>query len=1484
MPDSSPIPQHLILRWKDLVNSLLEVLSASAVRLVRLGKDGDIALASAGAALAHPITRDGLEEELLHRSEDRFDGAHQFVLAITGPDGARFGALEIISHAPAGFSDLHLRLARQLRAAVEDQLALHRVSELSQNQPSENAAPAPADPGASADAPAIVHPPVQVTELRFRQLVESSMDDYFIHDESGRFIDVNEHACTSLGYTREELLELSVPDISCELVDGELDDNLETASRAGSSVKFSARHRRKDGTSFPVEVMVTAQIIGGQRYFLGMARDITEQAAAKKALVDLNAELEERVTQRTSALRFTTMQLRAIMDNVPDALSLTDAEGRFLLVNPMACSLLQSEPEFIVGRTIGELLDPETAQRIRSTVAEVITSGEASTTEELLAVAGQERVLLTTRTPLKDESGTVIGLVTLSRDITERNLAEMELRVERERLTLAADVSGLAVLDYHPCNGSLISNDELQRFFKIPSDEITLDRLVAAVHPDDRALFRAILEGTAGDIPTEQTNLRLLAGGDRQCWFTAASRVISTGSYDEDGTRVLTVIYDVTETNNAAIALRQSYASLQRAERLARVGSWTIDPETEMLYLSDTLCEMNQIPNGSALSVADLAQATTPEDFARLHRAIRNCLENGTPYMVDVLHFTPDGGRFSAEVRGEPVYDANGKLTMISGTLQDVSLREAARIQMAAIADSLPNGAIYRIDFLSPEIGLSGDAATETEMVLSYISAGIEPLIGYSADAVAANPSLLVRSVHPEDRDRYLEASRLATLAQTNFECDFRVIRPDGTTAWLQVRSAPRLHEGGRVWDGIILDVTRAYETAEALRHAKEAAEAAERAKADFLATMSHEIRTPMNAVIGMTRLAMQTDLSPRQQNYLEKIDTSARVLLGIINDILDFSRIEAGAIDLEDIDFTLESVLETLSNATSLKAEEKGLEVIYAIAPEVARTMRGDPLRLGQILINLVGNAVKFTQKGEILVSVDTAGGTNPQDPRLLRFSVRDTGIGLEPEQMSMLFRPFAQADNRTARRFGGTGLGLSISKKLVDLMGGEISVESRKGEGSTFSFTIALNMTLSPKQRLAQAFQDKRALIVDDIATSRETLSAMIAQFGVTAQTASSGPEALAILHDAAARGKAFDVVLMDWRMPGMDGVETARHIRSDKFLRDTPAVLMVTAHAGEEIIRNVDTLELQGLLIKPVTESVLFNAIQPIFDSRQLKVVPANEILVSHQRHPAILRGSRVLVVDDNLFNLEVATDFLELAGVHVTTAESGFEALDQLEAKRFDAVLMDMQMPEMDGLETTKRIREIQSLRDLPVIALTAQARVEDREATLLVGMAAHLTKPIDESLLYSTLASVLDGQMTPMQLAAPEPEPEIATPAIDLAKALERVRGDRQRLDRMLDLFLRDFAECPNQLRDALEAKDAKALGAVAHRVRGVAGYFGADQMFKHAETLELAIYNGETEDLKIHTGKLVASLEAVLVTCRRALDDAESLSRDPVGG
>ena len=1061
---------------------------------------------------------------------------------------------------------------------------------------------------------------------------------------------------------------------------------------------------------FPVEVQISCHLIDGKKIFLGLVRDTTEQVEARR-------KLEERVSERTRELKETAKQLQAVMDNAADAITLTDSRGQILLANRAAETLLK-----LIAAGDGP------AVQLAVHAREVLAEGEPRTVVERLEIDGSERLMLTTYSPRRDESDRVIGLVTLSRDITEREQAER--------------------------------------------------------------------------------------------------------------------------------ALQHSYQSLQRAERLARIGSWTLDLASGSFQSSEMMAQMNGVPPGREVTLPDLQKMMSSEDFNRLGGAIQDCIETGNPYVVNVEHFHPHGGGFAAEIRGQALYDDSGAIHAITGTVQDVSEREAAYAQMSAIADSLPRGAIYRIDYLAPELGRDGAEVTSVEMTMSYISAGIEQLIGISAEAMMENPGHLIAAIHPDDLERYLSTSRAATLAQANFECDFRVRRPDDRTVWLQVRSAPRQTEEGRIWDGIILDVTNAYETAEALRRAKEDAEAAERAKSDFLATMSHEIRTPMNSVIGMTRLSLQTELSPRQRNYLEKIDTSAKALLGIINDILDFSKIEAGGLELEETEFTLESVLDTVSNATSLKAEEKGLEMVYSVSSAVPRQLRGDPLRLGQVLINLVGNAVKFTEKGEITIAVDMAPPRG-EGPPLLRFAVRDTGIGLDAEQMGALFRPFAQADSRTARKFGGTGLGLSISKQLVGLMGGEIGVESRLGQGSIFTFTVALGAAGS-SQIPGYRFHGKRALIVDDVATAREALSEMIALFDVSAEMAASGPEALAMLHEAAASGRPFDLVLMDWRMPGMDGLETARLIRNDRTLFTTPAVLMVTAHAREEILGHLDMLDLQGLLIKPVTESMLFNAIQHVFAQGNDGAEGAS--VIPEQEYPTIIRGKKVLVVDDNLFNLEVAGDFLELAGVEVTTASSGFAALEVLGRQQFDVVLMDMQMPEMDGLETTRRIRENPAWRNLPVIALTAQARMEDREATLQVGMTGHLTKPIDERLMYATIAKVLEeAGRTP------------AVPVIDLDYTLGRVRGDHNRMRKMLELFLRDFSECPDQLQAGIAARDAAALGRVAHRVRGTAGYFAATRLAADAEELELTAEEGWQDHLADIASRLRDSLLAVLAACDAAV-------------
>ncbi|VDC25188.1 response regulator [Pseudogemmobacter humi] len=925
----------------------------------------------------------------------------------------------------------------------------------------------------------------------------------------------------------------------------------------------------------------------------------------------------------------------------------------------------------------------------------------------------------------------------------------------------------------------------------------------------------------------------------------------------------------LTESRAAEETARESLRALEWAERLARIGSWTYDPARSSLSASAMMSEMNGADPGREITLEDLRRMMPPEDFARVGEANRRCLETGEPYTVDIAHYRPSGGSFSAEVRGQAIRGADGRIAAISGTVQDVSEREEARAQLGAIVDSLPNGAIYRIDYLAPGIGLDGNEITTEEMRVSYVSAGVERLVGYPAEAIMENPGLLMRAVHPDDRERYLAASRQATLDQTNFECDFRVVRPDGSLRWLQIRSAPRALGCGRVWDGIILDVTQAYETAEALRIAKENAEAAERAKADFLATMSHEIRTPMNSVIGMTRLALQTEPDPRQRNYLEKINDSANVLLGIITDILDYSRIEAGGMTLESAVFRLESVLETVSSVTALRAEEKGLELTFDIASGVCGLWRGDSLRLAQVLTNLVGNAVKFTEKGDVVVSVSVQPGGAGEGERLL-FAVRDTGIGMTGAQIAGLFRPFSQAGADTARKYGGTGLGLAISRRIVELMGGRIWVESTPGLGSTFFFTAELDRAgPEPASRISEGLKDRRVLIVDDNEAARKMLADMVTGFGMRALTASGGEEALYLLHGAEAGGQPFDIVLSDWRMPGMDGLELARRIREDARLLNLPAVLMVTAYGQQLVLSEAGDIRLQGVVLKPVTRSMVFSTLSGV-----LAVAPGAGARMPLRRIGGdgdlirALAGRRVLVVDDNALNREVAREFLELAGMLVVTASDGREAILRMEEAAFGVVLMDVHMPGMNGLEAIREIRRRPEWASLPVIALTARARVEDQRESLAAGMTAHLTKPLDEQALYRLLAELVG------QGAAPP----AYTP--DLPQLLRRFGGSRERLLRFVDGFLRDFGDMEARFAALMAGGDLAKIADFAHRVRGVVGYLEADAMFALSGHVEEAARRGDGARVEA----LAPGLRRLMAECLAHLHRFRADMAPPEGG
>lgn len=867
------------------------------------------------------------------------------------------------------------------------------------------------------------------------------------------------------------------------------------------------------------------------------------------------------------------------------------------------------------------------------------------------------------------------------------------------------------------------------------------------------------------------------------------------------------------------------------------------------------------------LTIDSLQQLMTPDSFKKVSKALAQCMNGGEPFTIYADHYRTDGSEFAAHVRGQAMRNENGEIIGLAGTVQDISEREEARAQLEALADNVPNSAIYRF-------GQDAD----NEYRFAYLSAGISQLSGISAEAIMADKRAFLAVLHKDDFYDYLGTIDHALTNRIPFDHAFRIHNPEGGISWMYSRAVPRLKPDGRhEWNGIIRDITDERAAAEVLKEAKSAAEAAGRAKSDFLATMSHEIRTPMNSIIGMTRLMLQSDPDEKQRNYLQKVDASAKNLLTIINDILDFSKIEAGNLELEHTDFSIDSVLEMVSNATALRAEEKGLEIIYAMDASVPRFINGDPLRLSQILINLVGNAIKFTQEGEILISAYC-------QEKQLHFAVSDTGIGLDTAQIEGLFRPFTQADSRTSRRYGGTGLGLSICKQLVEKMGGTIGVDSKPGAGSRFYFHCQFDPadeSLDENSAL-HSLRGKRVLIVDDNASARVILSDLVSSFGIAVSAVESGAEAIELLHNASDDSQDFDIVLMDWQMPGMDGLQAAEFIRADNRLKKIPAMLMVTAYAKEEVLERVNELKLQGLLIKPVTESMMFNAIQhalsPVSYSRNPVVSPSSFSPIM----PTSLQGKRILVVDDNALNREVAGDFLLLAKAVVDTADSGNRALEKLRQQDYDAVLMDIHMPDMDGLEATRKIRTNPRWDSLPIIALTAQARTEDQDATFEAGMNAHLTKPIDEHALYRTLDEIFTGRenavadvksafpvVTFTSTSVTEDSFSTLRPLLDLDEALKRVGGQPARLQRLLQNFKEEFSDLPELLTAAADRNDAETVAFQSHRLKGVLGYLTRHSLVDLAGKIEADARNGDVEKALVIT--MVDQLQQLLPLVAQAL-------------
>ena len=672
------------------------------------------------------------------------------------------------------------------------------------------------------------------------------------------------------------------------------------------------------------------------------------------------------------------------------------------------------------------------------------------------------------------------------------------------------------------------------------------------------------------------------------------------------------------------------------------------------------------------------------------------------------------------------------------------------------------------------------------------------------------------------------------------------------------------------------------------LTRAKREADQANKVKSEFLANMSHEIRTPMNAIIGMAYMALKTGLDGRQQNYVSKIYSSANSLLGVINDILDFSKLESGSVSMEKVSFHLDDIFNNISTMSAQSAEEKQIEMLFYVSPSVPQNLKGDPLRLNQVLTNLVSNAIKFTEKGEVMVSCSLVPDKLDDQGRIcLQFIVQDTGIGISPEQQVRLFSPFTQADGSITRRYGGTGLGLVITKNLVELMGGGIEMESIPGQGTKITFTVFLEAAPSRAERhSAPNLLGMRVLLVDDNGTARSVIGSMLSSFSFKVDTTASAREAFQLIATADETGEPYSLVLLDWRMPEIDGIEAAGYISREMTLSHLPRLMLITAFGHSEQHMAMTENGIAALIHKPVNPSQLLDAILEVMDAGGGPIAPPKEELPASSTERPNLRGARVLLVEDNLLNQELAVELLEDAGVKVVVADNGQIALDLLfGGEKFDAVLMDLQMAVMDGYEATRRIRARSEFDSLPVIAMTAHAMVDEREACLKTGMNDHISKPIEVEGMYATLGRWISPKLPPSEAEMVMPGEggdldKVKIPGLDIQKALRRLGGNQRILLMSMRQFCDSHAGDVELMRAALDEKRNDDASRYAHTLKGLSATIGADQLSEVFAGLESALsksyasyddLRGQFDKASTGLAELVASLRALL----SSLDNTE---------
>ncbi len=1268
-------------------------------------------------------------------------------------------------------------------------------------------------------------------DAAFAAAVDQAGQAVVITDRGGDILYVNAAFTTMTGYSSSEVVGRNPRLLKSGRQDPEFYKALWSAITGGHTWKGELINRRKDRSLY-IEELIISPVIDARGEivrFIAITQDVTERRKAEEAS------------------RF----LKAVVESSEDAIVGATLDGKISSWNRGAEAIFGYRPADAIGKPLAILL-PSEVQPGMSGLQEVLDGGAGFSQSQTVRIArdGHQVDVSLSVSPVKDETARTCGAVAVVHDMTEQRRADRACRTTAEQFRALFDHS-LDCIYIHDFEGNFLDANPatLKLLGYDRADVLTLNLRDLIGDEQMARVLRALAELETTGTHKDKAEFKIRCKSGAIAEIETQATVIP---FERNMRAILGVARDITGRKQAEDALRESEERFRLMADSCPAMIWLTDAAGGVRFVNRTYREYFNIAfdqvegsNWQPLIHPDDA----PDYLSKFDYAVKQHL----PFREETCVRRGDGVWRRVDVRAEPRWSTNGEFQGHAGICEDITERKQAEAALRENEEKFRQVAenIHEVFWMMNAAG--------TEVL--YISPAYEQIWGRTCEELYRDPMSWLLAIHPEDREQ-AHTVFARQLGGEDVPSEYRIRNAAGDERWIRDRAFPVRDPSGEMIRvvGIAEDITERKQVETAIEKAKVAAEAASRAKSEFLANMSHEIRTPMNGVIGMTGLLLESDLSPQQREYAEMVRSSGESLLRVINDILDFSKIEAHKLELEIADFDLRAALEDATGLLWAQAQEKALDLACLVAPGVPLRLRGDSGRVRQVLLNLIGNAVKFTARGEVVVRAEL----DREDDRyaLVRFSVEDTGLGIPPEHQREIFSPFTQVDGTMTRRYGGTGLGLAISSQLVELLGGEIGVISHPGQGSTFWFTAVFEKqagVASMVEEVQPNFEQARVLIAALDDSERAETAALLNRLACRPSLAANAEDAMAMLHAAARIADPFRMALIDLDLFGAR--DLCRRIHSDSELPGI-AILRLTSDPRWRDAKWC-AHGFAARIGKPVQESQLRESVFALLTRKR----EANPGLKGRS---AVKRRARILVAEDNITSQHVAVAILEKLGYRADAVANGKEAIASLQTIPYDLVLMDCQMPEMDGYEAAAHVRDPQSgVRNpkIPIIALTAHAMKGDREKCVEAGMDDYISKPFNPAPFAEMIEKWLPKQPAP---AAARPTAEPSSSAIfNHAGLLDRLMGDARTARIVSGGFLEDIPRQIASLEAHLRVHDLAAVERDVHSIKGAAANVGGDALRSVAGAMEQALKAG---DLSAIPARLMEMKESFQAT-RKAMEE-----------